>query len=111
MSLRDSLLTHTPAVVPVQWGGTTYYVRSMTGKDRDSFESETWGPEGEPIKANLSARVLMRTLCDEAGARLFTDAEAELVGALDGALVSVLFNVAWPLCRIGKAALEQAKNG
>jgi hypothetical protein len=71
--------------VPVpEWGGFVY-IRTMTGEERDSFETDFYGAtvkdedEGT-TRRNFRAKLVCRCAVDESGERIFTDADAEALG-------------------------------
>lgn len=88
------------------WGGDVY-VRSLTGTERDKFESsnvikdrksQTYDVRIE----NLRARLVVLSVCDEGGNRLFTDADAITLGAKNAAVIAQLYDVAARLSGISK---------
>ena len=67
-------LEHRDVAVP-EWGGTVR-VRCMTGEERDAYESALYN--GDKVNLdNVRARLLVLTVIDEQGARLFAD-EADI---------------------------------
>jgi hypothetical protein len=96
MSLKDLILAaDDTSLVPVEvseWR-TTVYIKGMSGTDRDAFESETFSA-GKVNGSNVRARLLVKTLCDDKGKRLFEDADAEKLGAKNGAVLGRLFDAA-----------------
>jgi len=90
--------------------GGTVIVREMTGAERDSWEAsvlDTSGPDPKPNLENTRAKLLVRTVVDEQGERLFTDDEIDLVGALSAGALDRLFAVAARLSRISAADVEE----
>jgi hypothetical protein len=67
----------------------TYWVRDMTLKERSGFDAsvtKTVDPVTGDGKVDLEVvrtQLLVRTLCDESGQRLFTDDEASIIDGLD----------------------------
>lgn len=87
------------AVEVERWGGTVY-VRELTGRERDQFENEilTGDPNDPDVNTeNLRARLLVRTLCDEDGNRLFGDDQMDDLADKSGAVLSRLFEKAQEL--------------
>jgi len=77
--------------------GKIIYVREMTGTERDAFEASIVTMRGKNHDVNLKgarAKLLVKTLANEAGSRMFKDGEENLVGALGADLVDKLFTVA-----------------
>jgi len=89
-----------------EWGGDVM-VRTMTGADRDAFEASLIGKEGR--MENVRARLVSLTLCDAAGARLFTDAEVETLGNKSARALDRVFTVAQRINGIGTDAVDAAK--
>lgn len=82
-----------------RWNGSVY-VRELTGRERDAFENEilTGDPNDPDVNTeNLRARLLVRTLCDEDGERLFGDDEMDELAGKSGAVLSQLFEEAQDL--------------
>ncbi len=89
-----------------EWGGDVM-VRTMTGADRDAFEASLIGKEGR--MENVRARLVSLTLCDAAGARLFTDAEVATLGNKSARALDRVFTVAQRINGIGTDAVDAAK--
>lgn len=101
-------------LVPVpEWGGEVW-VRTLTGTERDTFESETllFRPRGESAP-NLDAlhqtraRLCARAVCDERGRRLFSDDDVAALGQKSAAALDRVFEVAARLNRISARDLEE----
>ena len=92
-----------------EWGGTVR-VRMMTGAERDSFEDSLTQTKGKNVKtnlANLRARLVARTVVDEAGKRMFTDAEAGVLGQKSAAALDRVFEAARKLNGMTEADVEE----
>jgi hypothetical protein len=77
--------------VPVpEWGGDVY-VRTISGTERDKFE-EAYSEQ--KMKA-FRVRFLVLTLADEAGDRLFGDADIDALGDKSSVVINRLFDKAW----------------
>lgn len=100
----DDLPRETVAVP--EWGGEVC-VRTMTGTERDAFESGLLAKEGR--MENVRARLVSLTLCDEQGERLFDDAEVATLGKKSARALDRVFAVAQRLNGIGTEAAEAAK--
>jgi hypothetical protein len=101
-------LPHEDVDVP-EWGGTVR-VRCMTGTERDAFEDSIYEAKGEDIKfnrKNFRAKLLARTLVDERGERLFSDAEISALGGKSIKVLDRLMSVAQRLNAISKADQEE----
>ncbi len=92
----------TPVDVP-EWGGSVF-VRVMSGAERDSYESGLVGADGKSRDMrNLRARLVVRVACDEAGARLFADEDADALGSKNADALDRIFTAAVRLNQIGAA--------
>ena len=79
-----------------EWGGSIY-VRCMTGTERDAFECEVYANRGKELQVNTEnfrARLLVRTLVDEKGDRIFADADIGALGQKSGKALDRLYSVA-----------------
>ncbi len=93
-----------------EWGGSVF-IRSMTGVERDSFDASNFtkdrkGGEYQVNLANMRARLLSLTICDENGVRLFEDAGK--LGGKSAKVLSRLFEIAQRLSGITKEEVEDA---
>jgi len=90
-----------------EWGGEVY-LRIMAGHERDAFETE-FVANGKTDKnfTNVRARLCARCLCDETGARLFSDADITALGQKSGAALDRVFAAAKKLNGIGAADIEE----
>lgn len=95
--------------VPVAaWGGSVR-VSTMTGTARDAYEVSLMD-QTRPGQANLEnvrARILVFTLVDESGARMFTEAEIAALGAKSAKELDKLYAVACRLNGIGQKEIDQ----
>lgn len=109
MNLREKILQSDDlkreAVEVSEWGATVY-VQVMPSVDRDAFETACL-KDGEMTRENFRARLAAWTVVDEQGRRVFTDGDAELLGAKSGTAMNRLFPVALRLNRMGKADVEE----
>lgn len=88
------------------WGGTVR-VRALTASERDAFEAEAYltnGPDREKNARNVRARLVVKSLINEQGERLFKDEEADLVGRKHGAVIDQLF---WTARRLSAFTEEE----
>lgn len=109
---RDQLLALRPAppeAVALPNGQGTAYVRAMNGAQRDAYEADHAArPEGQQMQ-NFRARLLAYTLCDESGCLIFTPADVEQIGQMDGTITTALFAAAARLNGLDRAAAEAAQ--
>src|SRR4051812_6304923 len=89
LSPQDSKLQ--PLAVP-EWN-TTVYIRVMSGTERDQWEADIF-KDGKLDKTQLRARLLVKTLADENGVRIFTDQDTAALGAKSGNVLMKLFDKA-----------------
>lgn len=98
----DDLATET---VPVrEWGGAVI-VRALTGVERDAYEGEILSLRGtgkgvEYNLHNIRAKLASRTMIDEEGRRLFSDADVNTLGLKSAAALDRVFSVAQRLSRL-----------
>ena len=84
--------TITKQVTVPQWGGDVF-IRTMTGQERDTWE--VYAQQQMTAKTvNIRARLAAICLCDEAGARLFTDAETKTLAEKSGAALDRVYEAA-----------------
>lgn len=91
-----------------EWGGIVR-VRGLTSYERDEFESQSFVGEGKTRKfiyANMRARLISKTVCNENGDCLFSDADIEKLGKKSGKVMDRLFAVAQRLSGIGDKDLD-----
>jgi hypothetical protein len=127
MSLRDQIINASDcqrqAVEVTEWTTPeqkaagqvcTVYVRNITAAELDSWQCETYVANGgnvEVNRENIRCRLLIRSLVDEAGQRIFADNEAHLLGAKNTKVVERLYKVAEKLNAVTSAEVEElAKN-
>ena len=82
-----------------EWGGSVR-VRGLTGAERDAFEGETIQRNGRDVKTNtrnLRARLVVLSVVDDAGARLFAFHDIEALGEKSARALDRIFAVAMRL--------------
>lgn len=90
-----------------EWGGDVH-LRTLTGAERDAFEGSIVTGDGKARNLlNIRARLLVKTICDESGARLFEDADALKLGAKSAAVLERLFIEAQRMNRIGAKDVQE----
>lgn len=100
--------------VPVpEWDGTVR-VKGLTGAERDAFESEIVQRNGKNITQNLKnirARLVVMTVVDEAGARVFGFRDIEALGEKSAKALDRVFSVAQELSGLRDEDVDElAKN-
>lgn len=76
-----------------EWGGHVH-VRTLTGTERDAFESAFFSQNGTQNLANIRSRLAVLTVCDARGKRLFADTDVVAVGKKSAAALDRVFGVA-----------------
>jgi hypothetical protein len=99
------------AVAVPEWGGVTVWVRTLTGTERDRFETQVAKDRQKPGGAggNFRSGLLVLALCDEQGARLFADGDAGALGKKSSKALDRLLEVAMRLSGIGAKQQEEAE--
>jgi hypothetical protein len=100
----------TEEVYVPQWGGSVF-VRTLSGRERDEFESSTVKMKNgkqEPDMVNFRARFVALCVVDEQGQRLFkTRAEIDMLGSKSVAALQLLFNKAQELNSMSEDDVEE----
>lgn len=94
-------LTRKLVAVP-EWGGEVY-VRTMTGRERETMAASAQGSEME----NVQARLVASACVDEAGERVFTLADVEDLGAKSCAALARVFTAVMELNAITDEDVEE----
>ena len=105
--LKAEDLTTETVKVP-EWGGEVN-VRTMTGTERDKFETSLIDSKGKDISrntANLRAKLLALCIVDKDGKRIFNDKEVDDLGGKSAKALDRLFGVAQKLNGIGEEDVE-----
>lgn len=91
-----------------EWGGDVI-VSEMDGTARDAWEQELANREkGQNLK-NPRARLVVATLVDEQGQRIFADQDIDVVGSKSAKALDKVCKVAMRLNGLGSQDLEAAK--
>lgn len=111
MLTRDAILSADDLkreVVQVpEWGGEII-ISTMTGAARDAFEQSIVGG-GKPDVSNIRARLVAACAVNEQGERIFSDADAELLGRKSAAALQRCAAVAQRLNAMTTDELEAAR--
>ncbi len=96
-----------------EWGGDVL-VRALTGAERDAFEQSIVDQRGKDTRMNLRnirAKLVALTVVDGDGKRLFSDADAKLLGQKSASALDKIFEVAQRLSGLRDEDVEElAKN-
>ena len=88
-----------------EWGGDLY-VRGMTGRERDAFLAGALDGKGNVDLHNMTAKLVASTTVDEAGQRIFSEADVEMLAAKSAAALSRIFTIASRLSGISREDVE-----
>lgn len=88
-----------------EWGGYVY-VRTMTGAERDRYEFEETTASENRTPEGARARLLIRTVVDENGQRLFTEKDVQVLSEKSSAALDRCQEVAARLNRLTAADME-----
>ncbi len=78
-------------------GEETVLVKALSGKERANYLGSIMqirGTRTEPNMANLQAKLCARSIVDEKGQRVFSDADINALGEKSGAALERVFSVA-----------------
>jgi hypothetical protein len=90
-----------------EWGGQIY-VRTLTGKERDFWETETVPHrKKEKDKSNLRSMIAALTMCDENGKLLFTPDDTEALGEKNAAALDRIVDIAFELNHFTQSDVEE----
>lgn len=98
--------------VPELGEGQYVIVRGMSGAQRDSWERSLVvgrGKRRDVNTENIRARLAVRCLVDDKGERLFTDAEASVVGGLRVDVLQRIFEAAQRLSGVSDDDVDELK--
>ena len=99
----------TEVVEVPEWGGNVV-VTELMAHDRDAYEQSMWNDRGNgrlvSNRENVRARLVVRTLVTTDGTRLFSDEEADALGAKSAAVIDRLFDVATRLSGMDQEDVE-----
>lgn len=110
--LRELLLKPLPPImeaVPIQeMGGAVFYVRMMTGIERDEFET-TMAADKDKRMVNFRAKLAVRCTCDSTGALICTGEDVAQAGKQLWPILDRLATVALRINRMSDGSLEELK--
>lgn len=92
-----------------EWGGKVR-VKSLTGTERDGLEAsliEGKGKNASVNLANLRAKLVARSIVDDAGNRIFQDADVKALGAKSAAALNRVYEVAQRLSGITQEDVDE----
>ena len=92
-------------------GDDIVFVKELNGTERDAYEASLLSQTGKDFVAdmeNARAKLLVKTVCDAKGTRLFKDTDVNAVGQLPAKLVELLFSESQDLNKITDDDVEEA---
>lgn len=89
-----------------EWGGSVH-VRTMTGAERDAWESRLLAVTETKKYDNLRATLVAMTCSDENGNRLFSDGDIEALGRKSAAALGRIYDVALRVNALTREAREE----
>lgn len=96
-----------------EWGGQVR-VQGMSGTDRDAFEASLIKGKGKNTSVNynnLRAKLLVRSIVDDAGERIFGEHDIAALGAKSSAALNRVYNVAQRLNGLSDEDVEELTEG
>jgi hypothetical protein len=90
-----------------EWG-VTVYVSELGGRDAEDFFHSMRGEDGKP-KKGFRERLLLKTLFNAEGDRIFTDDDEAALGGKKNAVIERLFEAAMKLNVMSDEAVELAE--
>ena len=100
-------LPREPVDVPWELDGAKLYVRGLTADEKDEFVTASTQDGEFAWRKGITALLVCRTLVDEDGNRVLTDADAPALGKKSGRILSDLYEVAARLSGLMAEALDQ----
>lgn len=114
MNIRDQLiaLKIPTATVTIKGIDGVVHLRGLTGSERDLWEQHVYSErDAKKGVKNIRASLVVRSLTDEAGVRMFKDSEIDQVGSMPAAVIDCLYEHCQRLSGLGaKDAEEIEKN-
>lgn len=86
------------------------FLRTLTGRERDGFENACFTQKGKDrvlSTENIRAKLLVRSICDEKGVRIFQDNEADSLGGIPADILDELFTKAQKMSGLAPADVEE----
>lgn len=97
MTIAEEILAASDtSLQPVTAWGKSLFVKNMTGTERDSFETAIM-KDGKVNTEMFRAKLVVRTLVDAEGKRVFTDEQTAALSAKSAAEIDKVFTVAQKL--------------
>lgn len=99
MSLKEQILAAAAAaakttLAPVTAWGVPAFIKIMSGTERDDWEGGILGENGKVNHTQFRAKLLVKALADESGARIFSEDDLATLSAGDSIEIDRLFQIA-----------------
>jgi hypothetical protein len=112
MLKREEILVKTTlkneVVTVEEWGGDVV-VSEMSGTTRDAWEQKLREKDAAGKRVSLRAKLVVFTVIDDKGERIFNDDDISLVGKLSSNSLEKICSVAMRLNDLGSDDIEKAK--
>jgi len=102
-------LPREPVDVPWEMGGEKLYVRALQANEKDAYVAKTMKTGDFAWTDDLTASLLVKVIINEEGERIFSDADAEVLGQKAAPIMSKLFKVAMRLSGMDEEGAEAIK--
>jgi len=89
--------------------GGKIFLRVISSRERDAIEQEISNAKGTANLQNIRAKMVIRAVSDADGKRVFSDADADLVGDMPAPLVGKIFDAACKHNGMTGEAVEDAR--
>lgn len=114
---RNDILSATDCKTQIvevpEWGGEVE-VKAMSGQERDEWESAMFSLDGKDIKINkdnIRAKLVAKTVVDENGKLMFSDADIAALGQKSSAALDRVYQVSQKLSALTPQDIDElAKN-
>jgi hypothetical protein len=99
-----------------EWGKDGFvFIRTMTSEEGDQFDDEIYklsadNKKVEFVRSRITARLCVRTICDQAGKRLFNDKQIDKLGQKSARALNRCYQVAERLNGLGRYRENIEKN-
>ena len=97
----------TREVLVPEWGGSVF-VRTLDGRARDELDTFVAQRRATNDLRGFRVKVVILSTCDDKGARIFTDADAEALNCKSSVVMQRIEQAACALNGIGGESMEQA---
>lgn len=98
-------------IIQIPEWGFAIRIRSMTGEERDAFESSIAGEGKKMNTQNIRAKLVMLTVVNAKGERIFNKDQIDQLGKKSAAALNRVYEASAKLSAITKADVEElAKN-